>query len=379
MKRPLFIKTVIAVLISVVASGSLFAAEPPVFIRGVRPLGMGGAFTAIADDQNAIFYNPAGLPQRQGGLFTLFELPLNVSDDIFNFYNFYNDNKNDLESFSDLNDPQRQIDLINEIDKSISTYRPRLRLGLPNTSYLGRNSLLSWGMGVFNQEDIGFKFGKGMLIPTISMWGNADVLAALPLAHRFDRVPYIPGSLSAGMTLKYINRARIEEMNKSLLTFEKFDPALQWGKGFGFDIGALYQPTDRWNLGLQIADAGGTSLKFDAVETTEEGKLSKAAYTDMIYPVWSVGTAYIPSKIVYWPGRAINTQDRLILALDMRDIASSAEPLLEATFWKKMHLGAEFRLGPLSLRGGINSGYPTAGFGLRIPYLGLRAEYAYWT
>jgi len=28
---------------------------------GVRPLGMGGAFTAVADDVNAIYYNPAGL------------------------------------------------------------------------------------------------------------------------------------------------------------------------------------------------------------------------------------------------------------------------------------------------------------------------------
>ncbi|MGQ9601280.1 MAG: hypothetical protein ACUVUT_01155 [Candidatus Bipolaricaulia bacterium] len=28
---------------------------------GARPLGLGGAFTALADDENALFYNPAGL------------------------------------------------------------------------------------------------------------------------------------------------------------------------------------------------------------------------------------------------------------------------------------------------------------------------------
>ncbi|HSH68317.1 MAG TPA: hypothetical protein VK997_00265, partial [Deferrisomatales bacterium] len=37
------------------------AAELPSYFEGVRPLGMGGAFTAVADDENALFYNPAGL------------------------------------------------------------------------------------------------------------------------------------------------------------------------------------------------------------------------------------------------------------------------------------------------------------------------------
>ena len=37
------------------------ARELPKFFEGVRPLGMGGAFTAVADDENALFYNPAGL------------------------------------------------------------------------------------------------------------------------------------------------------------------------------------------------------------------------------------------------------------------------------------------------------------------------------
>lgn len=34
---------------------------------GIRPLGMGGAFTAVADDPNSIFYNPAGLANFEMG------------------------------------------------------------------------------------------------------------------------------------------------------------------------------------------------------------------------------------------------------------------------------------------------------------------------
>ena len=31
------------------------------FLPGIRPLGMGNAFVAVADDRNALHYNPAGL------------------------------------------------------------------------------------------------------------------------------------------------------------------------------------------------------------------------------------------------------------------------------------------------------------------------------
>lgn len=40
---------------------SLFDIDP-----GVRPLGMGGAFTALADDENSLFYNPAGISFLEG-------------------------------------------------------------------------------------------------------------------------------------------------------------------------------------------------------------------------------------------------------------------------------------------------------------------------
>ena len=38
-------------------------ARPPEI--AARPLGMGGAFLAVADDANALAWNPAGLPRLQ--------------------------------------------------------------------------------------------------------------------------------------------------------------------------------------------------------------------------------------------------------------------------------------------------------------------------
>ena len=51
----------IAALVSVVWVSSPAAREYPFLYRGVRPLAMGGAFTAVADDEHAMIFNPAGL------------------------------------------------------------------------------------------------------------------------------------------------------------------------------------------------------------------------------------------------------------------------------------------------------------------------------
>ncbi|MGA2090264.1 MAG: conjugal transfer protein TraF [Endomicrobiales bacterium] len=366
-------------LVATLFAATLHADEPQVFIRGIRPLGMGGAFVAISDDQNAIFYNPAGLTQRQGSEFIAFELPISISQDVLNFYDFYNDNQNTLQNFSNLSQNQ-QVSLLNEINDKITTYKPEIRFGFPNTCYLSGNQAITWGIGVFDQAQIGFQFNRSLIVPSLSMYGDVDGILAVPLAHRFDVLPVLPGSMSLGVTLKAIQRYSVNELNESVLEFQNFSPQLQTGQGFGADAGALYQPNSRWNIGVQVTDVGGTTIKYAAQTASQQGQVNQPAYTSMISPEWNTGVAYIPSKIMYWPGKYISSQDRLILAFDLRDVADYAgdSPLFAATGWVKVHMGAELRLGPLSLRGGYNSGYPTYGFGLRIPYLGLRVDYANW-
>ena len=60
---------------------NLRAEEPQTLIQFARPLGMGGAFTAVTDDHNSFTYNPAGMVQRTGGQFTLLHIAGGVSVD----------------------------------------------------------------------------------------------------------------------------------------------------------------------------------------------------------------------------------------------------------------------------------------------------------
>ena len=71
-------------------SAQVFAGEALYFgirhgFEGTRAQGMGNAFTAVADDNTAIFYNPAGLRQLEKGESNFF-IKVDGDPDILDFY-----------------------------------------------------------------------------------------------------------------------------------------------------------------------------------------------------------------------------------------------------------------------------------------------------
>ncbi|MBD3218167.1 MAG: PorV/PorQ family protein [candidate division Zixibacteria bacterium] len=75
-KAPLIV--VMLLLLSVQAGAADPSGRESLFIlgAGARPLGMGGTFTAVADDGSAVYYNPAGLGYLEYRELTLFHTPL---------------------------------------------------------------------------------------------------------------------------------------------------------------------------------------------------------------------------------------------------------------------------------------------------------------
>lgn len=70
-----------------------WASSEPLY-RGARAQGLGGAFTGVADDDQALYYNPAGLAGSKGYSFTLGAGNLEASSDLLANYASF------MESFS---------------------------------------------------------------------------------------------------------------------------------------------------------------------------------------------------------------------------------------------------------------------------------------
>lgn len=356
-----------------------WASNSTVFIRGIRPAAMGGAFTAVADDQNAYFYNPAGLTQISKWQLTVFDLPVIISDDSFDLYEWVNDNTDQLKDF-DKQSNDVQVKLMNDITDRISRFRVHVSGSILNPNFisspvgLANNLKLTWGVGLFDVYDAKVKLNSGLLVPTVDLLGTVDVVGSVPLAFKFEKTPFdLPGSLSLAGTLKIIQRGRLDEKRKSVLEFSEFKPAVQRGRGIGLDFGSLYSLSEQWNFGLMVADIFGTPIQYDKVVSNG---IEKPETTDIINPKVNVGVAYRPQNFYYWPGKSIPLNKHFVFAMDVTDITNPEEKLVGETLFKKVHLGGEYKTKMLSVRGGFNSGYPSFGAGLDLWILNL--DYAFY-
>lgn len=363
------------------ASTSLMAAEPSAMIRGTRSLGMGDALTAIADDQNVFFYNPAGSTQRTGSLVNFVDLSLTASKDAIDFYQFVNDNEQSLKDYDNLSQ-QDQIDLVNKINSEMVGLNPTFGATAPNISYLSGPMFGSfhWGAGVFGQVTGQAGFKPIIAVPEMYYDVTVDFIPTTNLAFNFKKLPFVPGSLGVGSNVKYIMRGRVEEKSVSVAALDDYEaPPAQQGSGLGVDVGTLYRPTSRWNVALAVSDLRGTKIKYDAL-AAEKGYPAKAARTEEIKEKWNLGVAWTPGHVGL-PTFGIPLHDRLVLAADVRDFANKENKIfadggLADTAGTHFHLGAEYRWLFLRLRTGANQGYFTGGVGLDWPLIKL--DYAYY-
>lgn len=357
------------------------ASEVPAMIRGTRALGMGDALSAIADDQNVFFYNPAGSVQRTGSMVNFLDVSLTASKDAIDFYKFLKDNENELKNYDTLTDDQK-IELVNKIQTEMVPLKPTFGVTAPNVSFLSGPMFggFHWGVGFFGQVSGSAGFNPIAGPPTLYYDVNADAIPTGNLSMKFKNIPYVPGSFGVGTNVKFIRRGQVSDKEVQTIALDNYEaPSPQIGRGFGYDFGTLYQPTTRWSVALAVSDFGGTKIKYDALEE-KKGYPAKPAHTEEIKARWNTGVAWTPGRIGV-ESFGIPLHDRLVLAADVRDFANKESKIianghLADTAGTHFHLGAEYRWWFLRLRTGANQGYFTGGVGIDLP--AIKLDYAYY-
>lgn len=388
---------------------SVHAVERPVVFYDARVMAMGGAFCAIADDKNMLFFNPAGFatygqmevsirdaivdptlwrPQYNNiGDLTVYSYTYN-RELVELFYSMLSFGQSGLlggksDPFTQLYDMGYFTDMGSlSYDEHVEANKLINKLYNSRIRYIANLELLSYarhyfGFGFFYNQDIVLDFRPAGLLPEVSGYVYADAIFPVGIG-----IP-VPGHKrwSVGLTYKYFQRLKvevntIEDLIEAIDFFENmgyinedslesksfFDTFLEGydtdkaahsakiGTGHGFDLGFMYRPTYAWKFGLLLSDV------YTHIRWWDGSEPSYIPFNARI------GAAWMPS--FDW----IIFSDPII-ASDIEDVLHQQKK----NIFLKWHLGAEIKLlfNLFALRGGINDGYLSygAGFDLNFRFL----------
>lgn len=333
---------------------SLFAKENMPVAESVRVLAMGGAGLGVADNEDVLLYNSAGLSYLDKWKFSYNFLMIGVNDDVFKIAEILMDD--DMKSV--MEGDEYWADVPDELkDEILRDRKASIKLGT-NFSFLYPAKLFSWGLGFYTTAKVGVDMDMGIFVPKLGVSGTGDLMGVFSLAREFNLPFYkdIFDPISAGMTIRYLQRYTVDDFRSVEEYYDvEFDDLLRRGYGIGVDFGAMYRLLDkRLIIGATLCDFGGTNIKWD------DGGSS------VIPTRLNLGVSYRPKRIYYWKDAFFNVNN-LILVCDINDFG------YKENFFERIHLGAEYNLYSIvRLRGGFNQGYLSLGF--KFAFL----EYAFY-
>ncbi|MBF0207390.1 MAG: hypothetical protein HQK53_10925 [Oligoflexia bacterium] len=319
--------------------------------RSPKGLMMGDAFTAVADDEYTLFYNPAALG-RHRGVSAYFINPdvsvTNVLDEMDRFKNFPQD------------DPVGIAERV---------------IGLPLHLHLAGTpgfKLASFGMSFFANfttnislknyihpaVDVDYRYDRGFVIGYAYTLGSGFKPKREGRRKKSSKSSSAGKNVSLGLAVKHMNRQGIDNsfdlFGAELLNiisegkgkdFNQIRNDLGYSKGsaWGVDSGVEFSWTSgrsQFNLGVAAQDIGNTTFEHD--EGTE-----RVPTQDMLL---SIGTSF--------------RQDFALLdytlSLDVHPINQDIDYL------RRMHVGFELGIPFVSLLLGWNGGYVSYGVQLEL-------------
>src|SRR3989304_4228485 len=227
------------VLLTVFCAGlsQAYAGEFPSLYRGIRPLGMGNAFITVADDENTLFYNPAGLNDVQGlgGV--------EILNPLIEF------SQVGLDAYSDFKDIDS--DNVTEVTDLLGDYIGE-RFSL-RTSFFPSIIFHNFGIGALGQVSFSGEV-RNRVNPQVIVDGKADVGGVVGMAYGFREK-----KVQVGLALKFVQRQSFQKTYYATdIADENFDPSNDFseekktGTGFSGDVGVKVNP--EWLLILDFKE-----------------------------------------------------------------------------------------------------------------------------
>ncbi|NDE13786.1 hypothetical protein EBZ80_02540 [bacterium] len=286
-------------------------------------LGRGDTGVAVADDEDAIFYNPAGLAQGKGifkGV-VLGSPALEISSDTRSL-------------ISDLTSPQQDSNMIKTLTKHIGDNQ---HIGFSNFSGL---LLRRAALGFVTSNETNVLVYKdpnqgGLEAVNANLFSTSGVTFTLADGFYGDR-------MMLGATIAYYKRAQAK-LDVGLLEAQSLrntDDLFGYGTASPVTLGAMFDLTGKGDksLGITVHNLGDATVSKDS----GSGSVDKLRQRIDI-------------------GYASSTSSKAATARVLVDYVD-ATGVYTTNFYKKLHIGGEIKLGQrLGATAGLNQGGPCAG------------------
>ncbi len=350
MMKKQFIKGFMTVLaVFFISSVSFCGNEPRSMILSPRVAGMGGAFVAVADDENALYYNPAGLKHVQKSTFTFFDPIVKLGKDYSKLQNAIDDIDKATTDAAKIDAANKYIPLNVPAGLSLSPY------------YLSPTfSGAIFGSGNVRAEIV------DKTEPKVRADGYVDVTGIVAYPYALNEKLTLGASLSVTNRGRYACKAgsvgcknvsgAVEIGVTGLKPGEEVQDKIEQVKatGIGIDAGALYTLNEKVTLGAAIYNLFSTKFDYDTFSNNIPGTVT-------------LGMKYDPSAMMASMSFLKDTK----VAMDIDRFFNGG------SLWKKIHIGVESKVSDmLDVRLGLNGGWATFGLGVKLGILNL--DYAYF-
>lgn len=330
------------------ASTSILSQEVFHLGRSPRALLMGDAYTAIADDEYTLFYNPAALGRNKGVSLT----PLAPSVGGTNALD-------DMDRFKDFpkSDPTAIANRILNYPVTIqASIFPGLKMGQFGMSLFATSKTnIVLRNAIHPSLDVDYRYDRGFIAGYAYNIGSGAFAAKVKKSNK-EKITS-GRRISFGAAVKHMNRQGISDqfdlfgttllnkINSGSTDIEDLKEALGYstGKAWGVDVGAEYAVSSGRSLltaGISILDVGDTQFK-----RTE-------------------GTGDVPLQEMTINSGVAFKQDYgffdYTLSMDMHPLNG------DSSLGRKFHFGSELSLPLLTFHGGWSEGYLSYGATVKL-------------